>query len=77
MLLRRFACALGRNLLTEIVSLAEYVPDSLNNVFGVLIGLGEDECFGDFGPAWKDFFQLVAERADDESNLVVGDDIAV
>ena len=66
-----------RDLLAEVIPLAEFFADDADDVVGVEISLGEDERFGDFGAAREDFRQLLFERADDEPDLVLGDDVAI
>ena len=66
------------DLLAEVVAPAELLADDLDDVLGVAVVLGEDQRLGHLGAAGEDLReQLVAERADDEPDLVLGDDVAV
>jgi len=47
------AGGLGRDLLAEVVALAELGPDDAGDVIRVQVGLGEDERLGHLGPAWR------------------------
>ena len=59
------------DLLAEVVALAELFADDPHDVFGVEVGLGEDERLRDFGAAGEDFGEeLSAEGADDQPDLV-------
>ena len=71
------AGAFRRDLLAEVVPLAEFLPNDPHDVLGVQIGLGEDERFGNLGAAGKDLRQLVLERADDQANLILGHHVPV
>ena len=54
---------------------AELLADDLDDVLGVAVVLGEDEGLGHLGAAGEDVGeQPVAERLDDEPDLVLGDD---
>ena len=49
------AGALRRDLLAEVVALAELLADDPHDVFGVQVGLGEDQRLRNFGAAREDF----------------------
>ena len=49
------AGGLRRDLLAEVVALAELLADDPHDVLGVQVGLGEDERLGDFGAARERF----------------------
>ena len=74
---RLFAGAFGGDLLAELVALGEFFANDADNVFGMEVGFGEDQGFGDFGSPGEDFGEAFFEGADDESDLVFSDDIAV
>ena len=69
---RLLAGAFGGDLLAEVVPLAELFADDPHDVFGVQVGLGEDQGLGNLGAAGKDFRQLVLERADHQPDLALG-----
>ena len=71
------AGALRRDLLAEVVALAELLADDPHDVLGVQVGLGEDQRLRNLGAAGEDFRQLVLERADHQPNLVLGHHVAV
>ena len=71
---------LGRvgDLLAELVSLAELLPDDLDDVVGVAVRLGKDQRLGDFAPAGKQLGeQILPERADHRADLTGVDDVPV
>ena len=65
------------DLAAEVVALAELLPDGLDDVVGVAVGLGEDQSLGKFVTPWKHLPPLVAERAHNRSYLVGVHDRAV
>ena len=66
------------DLLGEVVALAEFLAQDLDDVLGVVVVLGEEQGFGNLGAAGEDFGeQLVAEGAHDGADLVRGDHVAV
>ena len=70
-------CAVG-DLLAKVVSPAELLTDDLGDVFGVTIVLGEDDGLRDLGPARENVHgQAIAEGANDEPDLVLGDDVSI
>ena len=76
--LRRVAGGAVGDLLGEFVALAEFLAQDFDDVFGVVVVLGEDEGLGHFGAGGEDFAeQFVAEGAHDGADLVRGDDVAV
>ena len=70
--------AFGGDLLAEFVAASEFFADDFDDVVGVQVGLGKDQCLGDFRSAREDVGgQPVFEGLYDQPNLVFGDDVAV
>src|SRR5699024_4875467 len=66
------------NLFAELVSLAELVPNNLNNIIGVAVGLGKDQGFGDFlSPREQYREQVVPEGTNHGADLAGVDDVPV
>ena len=66
------------DLLGEVVALAEFFANDLDDIFGVAVVLGEDERLRHFGAAGKDFSEeLVPVGPNDGADLIRGDDVAV
>jgi hypothetical protein len=68
---------LVRDLLAEVVPLAELLADDLDDVVGVVVGLREYKRLGHFAATGEYLGQFVAEGADDSTNLVEVDDVTV
>ena len=66
------------NLFAELVSLAELIPDNLNNIIGVAVSLGKDQGFGDFRPPREQRSeQIVPEGTNHRADLAGVDDVPV
>ena len=71
------------DLFAEMVFFAEFLPDDLDDVVGMAVGLGKDEGLGHFKFALfvlsvgKDFGQMLLECANDRANLVGIDHIVI
>ena len=65
------------DLLAKLVALAEFLAHGLDDVVGVAVGLGEDQCLRNFAAARKYRRQLVAEGTDNRAYLIRVDEIAV
>ena len=77
-LLWRGAGSSVSDLQRELVTLAEFLAQDLDDVFGVVVVLCKEERLGDLGAAGKDLGeQLVAEGAHHGADLVRRDHVAV
>src|SRR5439155_2937773 len=66
------------DLLGEVVPLAELLAQNLNDIVGVAVVLGKDQCFGHFGAARENLREeTVSKGLNDGANLVFGNYIAV
>ncbi len=66
----RVLLGLVGDLLAEVVALAELLPDGLDDVVGVAVGLGEDQGLRHLRAAGEDSGSFVAEGADHGADLV-------
>ena len=58
------------DLAAEVVALAKFLTDDLDDVIRVAVGFGEYQRLGQFFAAGKDFGPLVTERANDGADLI-------
>jgi hypothetical protein len=64
--------------LAEVIALGEFLASDVDNVFGVVIVLGENKRFWHVGAASKDFCEeFFFESAKDGTDLIGGDHFAV
>ena len=65
------------DLLAEVIALCEFFPDDLNNVVGVTVGLGKNECLRCFRTSGEDVGEFIPEGSHDRAYLIGIDDASV
>ena len=71
--LRAAAGAQIRDLLAEVVAFAELLTEDANDVLGMAVVLGENQCLGNFLASGKDLAEeTILEGLGDQANLIFG-----